>query len=79
MTVHILRDGTYAILRCPKTDEDALRKALAKGGFKCGTTRDVDDIESLVDLNVMFNNSISKVDGDALRKLVVHSGFDAAD
>lgn len=79
MTVHILRNGHYSLIRCHKQYEQTLRKALERNGFTCGTTRDVVDIPSLVDINIKRNGSWENISFEDIRDIASDAGLTVAD
>ena len=78
MTVHILQDGNYAVVRCHKQDVEALRTALQIHGFECGPSHDVIDIDSLVDINIKRNGSWNHINSEDIRKIVKEAGLNEA-
>ncbi len=79
MTVHVLRNGHYALVRCGKDDEPILRTALVEKGFECGKTRDVVDIPALVDINIKRNGSWQNISALEIGDVVTGAGLMVAE
>lgn len=78
MTVHILRNEHYAVIRCNKDDEEPLREALEQNGYECGKTREVLDIPSLVDINIKRDGSWENIGAEDLRAIARNAGLTVA-
>jgi hypothetical protein len=75
MTVHVLHDGHYAVVRCHQDEALDVVKTLAESDFQCGKPRDVLDIPPLVDVNIKRNGSWENIDASELRRLLIGRGF----
>jgi hypothetical protein len=78
MTIHILQNGHYSVVRCHNPDVDALRSALEEKGFQCGQNRPVDGIDSMVDINIKRNGSWGNISEDDIRAIAVDAGLNVA-
>lgn len=81
MSVHVLSDGIYALVRCNRNGSEQLRDVLEKNNFICGKNRDVDGIPAMIDIAVGRkgedgNVSWKTINGDELRELLRDNGFD---